>query len=461
MTLAPENPEFLTNVATACWRAGDSAAAEGYFRRTLALEPGHYRANHNLGALLSQQHRLGDALPYLEAAAREPGCETDTLLNLATVYERLNRLAEAAAVVDRIAETDHPRVSFLRGRLLRRQGDTAAALRLLNEGRVRFDFEALGLEFAAEWCHEIMLCADLEGEVDLAFESLLAVKSYRRRAFGPMEKNEYLDEVRQWRRQGNTADRPAARGGADAAQSGALPAQVFFVGFPRSGTTLLEVILDSHPEIATTNEAVILSSVLRGNERADAETMRRRYLETFNELCGELGPASVIVDKLPLNAIYCRAIDEYFPQARILMALRDPRDVVLSCLMQRFSLNPAMRNFETLESTVTLYEEVMGLWLEARPALRLPWLEYRYEDLVADRDAVLARIMEFIGVQWHADMDGYRDKAASRQIISPSYRDVTEPIYKRATGRWRAYESKLAPVLDRLAPFVTAFGYEP
>lgn len=191
------------------------------------------------------------------------------------------------------------------------------------------------------------------------------------------------------------------------------------------------------------------------------ETMRSRYLETFAQLCGDIGSATTIVDKLPFNIIYCRDMDEHFPQARLLMALRDPRDVVLSCLMQRFGRNPAMRNFDTLDATVTLYEEVMGLWLEARPSLRLPWLEYRYEDRVADRDTVLAGIMEFIGVQWHGDMDGYRDKAASRQIVSPSYRDVTEPIYKRAAGRWRAYEDKLAPVLDRLAPFVAAFGYDP
>ena len=198
-SLTPENPEFMANAATACWRAGDSAEAEKLFLKVLTLDPGHYRANHNLGALLSQQHRLGDALPYLEKAARDPDCEVDALLNLATTYERLNRLEEATAVVDQIAETEHPRLRFLRARLLRRKGDAAAALDLLNEAPGGVDFEALGLEFAAEWCHELMLCADLEGKYELAYENLLAVKSYRRRAFGAMGENVFLEEVRRWR----------------------------------------------------------------------------------------------------------------------------------------------------------------------------------------------------------------------------------------------------------------------
>ena len=259
--LDPENPEFLTNAATSCWRAGDGAEAERYFLAVLTLDSGHYRANHNLGALLSQQSRLGDALPYLENAAREPNCDVDTFLNLASAYERLNRLAAAAAIVDQIVETEHPRMIFLRARLLRRRGDAAAALELLTEAHDRIDFEALGLEFGGEWCHEIMLCADLEGKPELAFENLLAVKSYRRRASGEGGGEVFLEDVRRLRQKGQMTDQPADRGRENGPKTQTSPAQVLFVGFPRSGTTLLEVILNSHPAIVTTDEAEILASV--------------------------------------------------------------------------------------------------------------------------------------------------------------------------------------------------------
>ena len=118
-----------------------------------------------------------------------------------------------------------------------------------------------------------------------------------------------------------------------------------------------------------------------------------------------------------------------------------------------------MRNFDTLESTVTLYQEVMGLWLEARVGLSIPWLEYRYEDLVRNQDTTIDQILQFVGVDRHPAMRQYRDKATTREVKTPSYRDVNLPVYNRAVERWRYYETKLEPVLDRLAPFVEAFGY--
>jgi hypothetical protein len=210
----------------------------------------------------------------------------------------------------------------------------------------------------------------------------------------------------------------------------------------------------------TTGEADLLSPVLDVLGRPATKQPHRVYLSALDRLFGPIEPTAKIVDKLPLNLVNCRAIDMIFPDARLLVALRDPRDVVLSCLMQRFRRNAGMRNFDTLESTVALYEEVMGLWLDARAGLTMPWLEYRYEDLVADRDATVDRILAFTGIDRHPAMDQYREKAASKEVTTPSYRDVAEPIYSRAVGRWRAYENQLQPALDRLAPFVEAFGYK-
>ncbi len=142
-----------------------------------------------------------------------------------------------------------------------------------------------------------------------------------------------------------------------------------------------------------------------------------------------------------------------------MVALRDPRDACLSCFMQRFQLNDAMANFLDLAETARTYAAVMGLWLHYREALPLAWHEYRYEDLVEDFEGELRRVLDFIGAGWHDDVARYREKTGRPAVTTPSYGQVTRPLYKSAIGRWRAYRDELAPVLPTLEPLVAAFGY--
>lgn len=453
--LEPESADFRANLATARVSSGDLVGAERDFEQALTLAPDHYQALQNLGDLLSKQNRLGDALPHLQRAATHPDHQIESVLHLASIYERLNRLADASETMSQVGETSHPWARILRARLLRRQGDAAGALALMRAGDGA-GRDTWGDEIAGSWYHELALCAELAGETEGVLENCLTAKAHWRRAGGGRDGANYLDRVRRIRQRASKA----TDGPANTAADEDMPPLVFFAGFPRSGTTLLELMLDAHPDIATTAEAELLSPLLDEDGRAKAENPQRRYLSALHEQVGVAEPAMTIVDKLPLNLVFCRAIEALFPNARLLVALRDPRDVVLSCLMQRFRRNAAMRNFDTLDSTVALYEEVMGLWLEARASIAIPWLEYRYEDLVGDEDATVDRVLEFIGIDRHPAMDDYREKAASREVITPRYRDVAEPVYDRAVERWRAYESHLQPVLDRLARFVEAFGYK-
>ena len=165
------------------------------------------------------------------------------------------------------------------------------------------------------------------------------------------------------------------------------------------------------------------------------------------------------MDKLPLNIVDLGLANALFPQARVLVALRDPRDVCLSCFMQYFLLNDAMVNFLDLGQTARTYRAVMALWLHYRECLTLPYLEYRYEDLIEDFDGVVRQVLDFIGAGWHDDVALYREKALGEAINTPSYRNVTDALYRRSVGRWRAYREQLAPVLDELKPFAARFGY--
>jgi hypothetical protein len=248
---------------------------------------------------------------------------------------------------------------------------------------------------------------------------------------------------------------------------------IFFVGFPRSGTTLMEQILKQHPQLVTTDEISPLSAVVSEFRKTtsgypgelakcgaeDWQQLRHYFHQVYSDRLGDLNGRR-LVDKLPLNLIHLGLANLLFPKAKVIVALRDPRDVCLSCYMQKFQINDAMINFLDLNATARSYNAVMELWLHYRQVLQIPWLEYRYESLISDFDGTVGGVLDFIGVDWDDGIYQYRDSARENLITTPSYRDVTAPIHDRAVARWQGYETELSPILPVLAPFVDKFGYE-
>ncbi|MEQ1565028.1 MAG: sulfotransferase [Myxococcota bacterium] len=252
------------------------------------------------------------------------------------------------------------------------------------------------------------------------------------------------------------------------------PGPVWMVGFPRSGTTLTQQILEAHPRVCTLDELDPAMTVLRNHLRgkpasypacldalqsADWAAMREAYGREIAAL--GLPEHDVLVDKLPLNLVRLDFLTRLFPGSKVLMSLRDPRDCVLSNLFQDYALNGAMAQFTSLDATVALYASVMGLWTERRTSLPVPWLELRYEDLTADPEGRARELLRFLGVEWDAAVLAHHEQARTRVITTPSRYEVSRPVHRRAVGRWRAFRHHLEPVLPALAPFAEAFGYEP
>jgi len=145
----------------------------------------------------------------------------------------------------------------------------------------------------------------------------------------------------------------------------------------------------------------------------------------------------------------------------VIVALRDPRDVCLSCFQQRFSPNNATLNFLDIERTARLYGAVMGMWLAQRGHHAFAYHELRYEDLTADFEACARGLVSFLGLGWDKRMLKFYEHAPVRPINTPSYEAITQPVHTGAVGRWKRYAGQLAPILPTLEPFVEAFGYEP
>lgn len=148
-----------------------------------------------------------------------------------------------------------------------------------------------------------------------------------------------------------------------------------------------------------------------------------------------------------------------FPAARFIFALRDPRDVVLSCFMQTFTLNEAMRHFLSLEETADFYTAVMDVGRRTCAEVPERIHQVRYEDLVGDTEAEARKLLGSLGLPWEPAVLDFQATAKRRRINTPSYHQVARPIYRDARGRWRRYAAELEPVMGKLEPYIEAFGY--
>lgn len=249
---------------------------------------------------------------------------------------------------------------------------------------------------------------------------------------------------------------------------------VFLVGFPRSGTTLTEQILDAHPGVVTIDEQTPLTETIKqfralrlpgdypvGLERLTPDQVRR--LRAFYwKVADERKPGRdgrLLVDKLPLLILHLGIITRLFPRARLIVALRDPRDACLSAVMQVMTPNSSMAHLNALPKAIHFYARVMGHWLTLRERLPLPWIQSRYADLVSDPEPHIRRLIEFLGLEWNDAVLRHHEQVKGKSISTPSYETVAKPINTSSRGRWHHYESRFEGHLEPLRPFLEEFGY--
>jgi Flp pilus assembly protein TadD len=241
----------------------------------------------------------------------------------------------------------------------------------------------------------------------------------------------------------------------------------FLGGHPRSGTTLLEQVLDSHPEVAALDESTAFLDILQPEFHKSKElsstrlnTLRRLYTQALLREAGPTAAGKLLLDKNPSPTARLPLWVRVFPELRVIIALRDPRDVMLSCYFQNIPLNAANVNFLSFERLAKHYTDLMDIWIAVREWEGFDWIETRYEDIVASLEKEGRRVTEFLGLAWHDDQARFYEKSRARQLYSPTYQDVTRPIYSRSVARWRAYEKYLAPILPALEAYCRIFGYD-
>ncbi|MCC4600007.1 tetratricopeptide repeat-containing sulfotransferase family protein [Xanthomonas melonis] len=395
-------------------------------------------------------------------------------IQLVLLLERLNRLDEADAHLQHqtiVSGQMSPMKALAMGRMLRRRSRHAAAENCLESGLAMVGEGALGalLEF------ERAKNADANNNFDEAMVALgqaheRAIAAYRCRFPDRAGDNAlaWLDDALAFTAPDAWRAEPIHDGFED---------PTFLVGFPRSGTTLLERILDAHPATAILDERPALEEAIASLPSAAADpgvglddrltalsydriaAARSVY---FKVAARYTSVQQALVDKYPLNLTRVPFIARLFPRAKHILLLRDPCDCVLSCYMQAFGMRGGVLSFSTLESSAETYVKVMSHWEHHRALVDAPIHVIRYEDLVRDMPSEITPLLRFLELAWTDAITDFQALARSRtmRINTPSYAQVVEPINGKAVGRWENYRHHFSPqTLDLLAPWRRRYGY--
>lgn len=452
---------------------GQLVAAHAALIRCLTLAPDHFDAAFMLAVVddeLGDAARARDMLERLHAARPQDVAVGATLAGL---LERAGEQAAAAALLRPLLDRfpRDPDLNLAAGRLARSRGELDVAADHLGRAFAAGDPTLAPLvQRELGWVH------DARGDADAAVAAFAAANDGERAQWQALNpgRNPWLELLARMR---------AVQTPAWLATLPTLPAPeplpfrpAFLVGFPRSGTTLLEQAVGAHPQVATLEERPPIKRALRLLEArpdgypaalaaldvAGRDAIRAEYARLVAEVLkadqGRPTPA-VVLDKFPLRSADLAALALVFPEARFLFAERDPRDVVLSCWMNGFRMNHEMVCFTDLGETAAAYDAVLALWHDAERALGPAVHRVRYERLIEGFDAEVGAALEHLGLGWDPALRGWAERARARNIRTPSFAAVRGALHQGARGRWRRYAALLAPQQPLLAPWLDALGY--
>jgi tetratricopeptide (TPR) repeat protein len=504
-----EHPLLFNLLSLECEQQGELAEAERLLRRALQLAPADIGARNALALLLLRLERPGEALVELDAllsahpelayvhasrgnaliasgqvsqaqASFRRALELDPRqgvahAGLAHIASRRGSYREARVFGERalaqLPGFPDAEMSVARAELGLGEPPAAEARtrRLLQGGRL----SALEAAYAQGLLGDIL---DAQGHYDAAFAAYQSCNRALQQLYAARFGSEAAGALEYARALSQRFEQlPAEAWKAPPRlppDGGGTARHVFLLGFPRSGTTLLEVILEGHTEVVSLEEhELLLEGVGEFLERpqdlgrllaAPPATLARLRAQYWANVAagGAQVRDKVFVDKYPLNTLKLPLIARLFPGAKVLFACRDPRDIVLSCFRHRFRMSAPIYELLTLEGAARYYDAVMQLLLRVTSTLPVEVCLVRHEDLVTAFAREMKRVCDFLGIRWDPAMGDFALRTKDRAVLTPSTAQLVRGLNTEGLGQWHRYRSQLAPVLPVLEPWVQRFYYE-
>ena len=448
---------------------GEFENATNITKKSLELNEKFYPGYNNLGLIYKKFEYFSEAEMYFKKAISINSNFTNSYYNLMELYEKTNqseKLNEVLLEFEKLFKSN-PISTLYKSHLLFKKESYQDAIKNLET-----------LSFENDTSQEIdrvnllAKCYDKIDDIDNAFSYFEKTNSLNLENINKeIDKNRFLNKIKT--RIDYFEKLKEIKLFSYKKKENFKP--IFMFGFPRSGTTLLDTILSSHPMIEVieekpaTNKLINSLNKLTNNslvnindiDRKKIEEISLNYFEEISSYTKKTDSQKIYIDKMPLNIIYIAEIQKIFPDAKFIISLRHPCDCVLSSFIQNFKLNDSMSNFLNLNDTANLYDLVMKLYTIYKKKISFNFTEVKYENIVTNFNPEIKKILKFLEVQWDDSVLEYQKTAKQRErIFTPSYDQVIKPLYTKSIGRWIKYKSKLSSVYLTLKPWIREFDYE-
>ena len=472
--MEPHDPEIRLQYATAChesMRTELAVAALENWKDFPGLYPELIARIGNLLMNLGETERAEEAL---RAALPGGTGDAQASVTLVKMLERTNRLDEARDVLDKVVPSegntgDEGGLALARATLAQRDGDHELAVTLYQQALAQ-------VKSADRRQYQLFPLAKSLDALHRYDDAFAALEEAHRSQLKHLELAHPLLAVR-----GSpsliitefSAD-PADVATWDHAGAPSVDeSPVFIVAFPRSGTTLLEVTLDAHPALESMDEQPFLQNALDdltafgirypaelGQLNAtQLDSVRARYWERVRSKV-KIAPGQRLVDKNPLNLLRLPVIRRLFPNSPIIVAVRHPFDVIVSCYMQHFRAPEFALLCADLPAIASGYRRSFDFWYEQAALLQPQAMEVRYETFVAGFESGVREIIDFLQLPWNDAVLAHADRAREKKYIStPSYSQVVQPVSGKSVGRWKNYERHLVPLAPVVQPYLDRWDY--
>ena len=468
--LKPKLPQVYFNLALVYDRKKKIDLAIKNFKEVIKLEPNNYIALYNIGHLYKSKFKTIEAEEYLIKSLELNPKFIKTYDDLFSLYDQSNQLNKFSNLLVKAKKilSEKDLISFYEAVFTYNQKNFKQTIQILENLDLKENYFAHNITKHSLLAKSYDRVNDFEkAYIHFKINNQLVNESYGKnvdeKAFIQLVKQriEFFKDFnsKRWK-QHQLKDE--------------FFQPIFLIGFPRSGTTLLDTILRTNKSIEVIEEKPILRNFLKDidikikNNLNHLDNLDEKFIQDMQNVYFEERAhylenkkTKIVIDKMPLNIIYIGEILRFFPNAKFIFALRNPYDSVLSCFIQQFALNPAMKNFISLESSANLYDLVMKLWIIYKEIFSINYHFIKYENLVTDFEKTTKEIFKFLEIDWSEDTKNFHLTAKKRLNIStPSYDQITSPLYSRSIGRWKNYEKEFKNIKNILDPWLDEFDYK-
>ncbi len=470
---------FNQNIINHFWKISQNFNREDNFFKTISSYEDSKNLNKKelayiyyiLGRYYAKLNDIELSIEYFKKSIFFDELFTDSYINLLDWLERINEISQANLYLNQfsnvVKKIDY-KIKFFEALLLSREKKFKASENILNKYKLEKYFEK------NKYYYIKLLNLKSKNNERLKNFSIAYNSIVKRNLFlSSLEENQKIDRgdinqtIQNYKKVYSKKNKPIDIKKLKIDKKIDL---VFLIGFPRSGTTLLDTILRTHSKTFVLEEEIYLENTRNyyftsKNNKLDAIKnisldeviyLRKHY---FDQIKIDYKNITTLIDKLPLTITELGFVEKIFPDAKIILALRHPCDVVISCFFSSFKMNRAMINFLSIKNTVDFYNKVLDLFEFYENELNLEIIKIKYEDIVYNFENETKKLFKFLNLEYEEGINKFYETAQSRKMIStPSYSQVTSPIYSSSIDRWKNYES-LVKIEKPLRKWIKRLNY--